>query len=489
MQVSRRWVDLRSAVEILTRAVSRHIALCLVLVAGSASAELPESVSSMLARHKIPARAVSAVVRDVEDSVALVNYRGDVPRNPASVIKILTTYAALELLGPGFVWPTEAYLDGELSDGRLDGNLTLKGYGDPYFVTEAFWRLIRGLRDRGLVSIRGDLVVDNTYFARPTADPGDFDGRPHRVYNAQPDALSLNFQSTRFNMVPEPNQGIVRVFLEPPLANFTVDNKLRLTDGPCSWRHYYPKTSIAPIGEGAQIVLEGDYSVRCREGTLNRLVTTPPEHLFGAFVRLWADGGGTFSGSMRVGARGAGSKLFHRVESRPLGDSVRGMNKFSNNLMTRQLFLSIGADSHGAPGTREKSRAAIKEWLARTGIEARELVLDNGAGLSRSTRISAVSLERLLRRAYESAVMPEFASSLAIAGVDGTLYRRFKDSPLRGRAHLKTGSLNHVSGIAGYVLSQSGRRFAVVMLINHKNVHQGSGKAVQDALLNWVYRH
>ncbi len=460
-----------------------------VSTASGALASLPPPVQSVLDKHKVPARAVSVVVRDLGSDTDLLRYRADTPRNPASVMKLVTTLAALEILGPGYVWPTEAYASGTIRNGRLAGDLIIKGYGDPYLVTERFWQFTRGLRDRGLTDIDGDLVLDNSRFEASAAGAGDFDGRPDRAYNALPAALSLNFQATRFQIVADGHANRVRVIADPPLADLTVDNQLRLVDDRCSWEHYYPNVAIVPVERGGRIRFSGDFSARCEEGSVNRIVASAPQHVFGAFKQLWGEMGGSLAGSLRTAPTPPGAIRLHRIESPPLSEVVRGMNKFSNNLMSRMLLLTVGAERFGAPGTVANGRAAVEEWLARSGIEAKELVLDNGAGLSRSARVSADTLDRLLRRAYSGHVMPEFVASLAISGVDGTLWRRFGRSPLAGRAHLKTGSLNDVSGVGGYVLAQSGRRYSVVLLVNHREAHRGSGKAIQDALLEWVYQH
>ena len=336
--------------------------LCLLLATG-AWAKLPETVSRTLSRQKIPARAVSVVVRAVDTDAPLLSYRSEAPRNPASVIKVLTTYAALEILGPGYVWPTEAYIDGTLTDGQLNGNLVLKGYGDPYFVTEAFWRFLRGLRDRGLNTVKGNLILDDSYFEQPQGEPGDFDGKPHRVYNAQPNALSLNFQATAIRMVPEPANGRVRVFLEPPLANFALDNRLRLVNGRCTWQHYYPKAQFTPIGKGARIVLEGDFSVRCREGTLNRMVTTPPEHLFGAFIQLWADGGGGFFRLTAGGPEAAGSQPVSSRRVAPVGRQ----HPRHEQVQQQSDDPPAAADHRGPSGGVRPARRRRAEQQSRSG--------------------------------------------------------------------------------------------------------------------------
>ncbi|MEZ5564741.1 MAG: D-alanyl-D-alanine carboxypeptidase [Gammaproteobacteria bacterium] len=195
--------------------------------------ELPASVKKALVRYKIPETSVSAYVAQVGSTAPVLAVNADIPRNPASVIKLVTTYAALEALGPAYQWRTEAYLDGRIEGGKLNGDLLLKGYGDPYLVTERLWLLERELRNHGLRVIDGDLVIDDTWFAREELDPGAFDGQPYRAYNVLPSALLVNFQAINFIFRPDPARGRVEVLADPALGNLEIRNQMRLIRGSC----------------------------------------------------------------------------------------------------------------------------------------------------------------------------------------------------------------------------------------------------------------
>ncbi len=462
---------------------------CGVFAAGaSATTTLPDSVAAQLRRYQVPIDDLSVYVAPVSGGAPMLALNTRVPRAPASVIKLLTALVALERLGPGYTWRTEAMLDGSLQDGVLDGDLVLKGYGDPYLTPESFWRFLRGLRERGIVRIRGDVVLDDSYLKVQPQGRGDFDGEPRRAYNALPSALSLNFQTTQFHMYPDRAAGRVRVFAYPPLANLDIANGLKLVNAPCRWGDHRPRFNISENGSGALIKLRGRYSAACPETTVARLVMDPVTHVGGAFESIWRELGGRVEGRFRQGRAPDDAAPFHTLESRSLGEVIRGMNKFSNNLMSRLLLLTLGVEHGGEPGTVTKGRAAVVAWLHEHGLAFPELVLDNGSGLSRRTRISALHMAQLLQAGYRSPYMPEFMASLAVAGVDGTMRSRFKGRSLTGRAHIKTGSLNHVSDMAGYVLDREGRRWAVVMFINHRGIRSWEGKQVQDALLEWVYK-
>ncbi|MGH8656956.1 MAG: D-alanyl-D-alanine carboxypeptidase/D-alanyl-D-alanine endopeptidase [Gammaproteobacteria bacterium] len=455
----------------------------------AADGALPQPLTETVHRAGIPSRAVSVFVQEVNSDKASIQFQAEQPRSPASVIKLLTTYAALEILGPAYTWATEAYASAPIVGAYLAGDLILKGYGDPFLVTERLWTLVQGLRARGLQHIGGDLVIDNTYFAMAPENRGGFDGQPDRAYNAHPDALLVNFQAVQFTLAPKPPSASVQVIAQPWPTNLRVKNALRLVTGTCRDPLSRLQIVISPDKNGSTAFFSGDYPASCGEVTINRVVMPTAPFAYGVFKRLWLDLGGVLDGRFRVAPTPAQAVRIYAIESLPLTELIRGINKYSNNVMTGQLLLTLGAERLGAPGSRQKGITAIKEWLNSEGLKFPELVLDEGAGLSRKTRIGAQSLGRLLLKAYRSPYMPEFLSSLPIAGIDGTLRNRLSKEPITGRAHLKTGQIDGVASIAGYVHTRRGQTLAAVCLINHPGSHLGGGKKVHDALLRWLYEH
>lgn len=451
-----------------------------------AQSTLPASVSQALAAAKIPASSVAVVVQEVGVHHETLRANAAAPMNPASVMKLVTTYAALEQLGPAYRWKTEIYATGALQDGVLEGDLILKGGGDPKLDLEAFWRLVRALRGKGLREIRGNLVVDRGLFERAEGDAGRFDGDPFRPYNVLPDALLVNYKSLRFVFIAEPERAAVRVFAEPRPPALELVNTLRLTEGACPEGSAF-REMLKPTFEPARprVIFSGQYPASCGEKDLNVALLEPNDQVAGLMRQLWSESGGVWNGSLRDGQVPAGAKLLHTLESPSLAEIVRDTNKFSNNIMARHLFLTLGAESAGPPANTQKSLAAIRSWIAGKKIVAPELVMENGSGLSRNERISAGNLAALLQSAWRSAVMPEFIASMPIAGLDGTMRRRVKGEGVAGQAHIKTGLLSDARSIAGYVLDRSGRVVIVVMLVNHPNAPQA--QPAMDALLRWVY--
>ncbi|HEX6734135.1 MAG TPA: D-alanyl-D-alanine carboxypeptidase/D-alanyl-D-alanine-endopeptidase [Azonexus sp.] len=457
----------------------------LALAAALARAELPAPVAQALAAAQISPAGVAVVVQPVDATLPLLEHNAAQPMNPASVMKLVTTYAALDLLGPAHVWPTTAWSDGPLADGVLAGNLYLKGSGDPRFAIEHLWALLRQLRVRGIERIAGDIVLDASAFAPIAFDPAAFDNKPMRPYNVGPSALLINFQALRFTLLPADGQA--RVLLETPSDGLRVDNRLRLVAGPCGsdWKD---RIALRLVNEGADQRLEiaGSYAALCGERALNLAPLPPASQSDGLIRALWRELGGGLGGRVRDGRLPLTATPLARHESAPLAEIVRDINKFSNNVMARQLFLTLGGEPEGdgPPASAERAAQRLAEWLARRRLSFPELVLDNGSGLSRRERISAASLNRLLLDAWANPLMPEFLSSLPLTGIDGTMKKRLNGGAPAGRAHIKTGTLNGVRSAAGYALDADGRRYAVTILINDPQA--GAGNAAIDALLTWV---
>jgi len=451
------------------------------LIPCARTAQLPPSVLSALRQANIPPGDIGVEVREVNARKPFIDINSDRPMNPASTMKLLTTYAGLELLGPAYTWKTEAWLDGKLTDGVLQGNLILKGYGDPKFTIEQFWLWLRELRGRGLREIHGDVILDRTAFQLSAHDPAAFDHDPTRAYNVGPDALLLNFNSIHLQLIP--NGEKITVYAEPALSGITLDNRLTAVgQGDCAnW-----DDTVSPQLIGTIIQIQGNFPVSCGERAEYVSLLPHSRYLNAVLRALWQEVGGTLTGEMREGKLPESATLYATHSSAPLSEQIRDINKFSNNVMARQLFLSLGA-SPSAPATIANSEQAVREWLTKKGLNFPELTLENGAGLSRAERISPHSMSLLLQAAYNNPLQPEFEASLPLLGVDGTLKKRLRDSASSSHAHIKTGSLEGVKAIAGYVHSRSGKQWILVFFINHPNAL--AGQRAQDALIEWIQQH
>ena len=454
-------------------------ALLFALHAGVAARALPKEVEAALEEARVPRDAMVAVVQEVGAPGARLSWQPQQPVNPASLMKLLTTGAALDLLGPAWSWATPVWLDGSVHDGVLDGNLVIKGSGDPKLVTERVWLLLRRVQQWGVKEIRGDIVFDRSAFTLPDQSPADFDGDPLRPYNVLPDALLLNFKSLLFTLAPDPQRGIAVIGVEPSLAGVLADASVPLAPGRCDDWHAALK---ADFNDPARLRFAGSYPAACGEKTWSVAYVDPPSYNARLLLAVWRELGGTLTGTVREGLAPARAPSFE-IASPPLAELVRDINKFSNNAMAQQLFLTLGLRLRGQ-GTPEAARDVLRQWMVDNfGPPGRSAVIDNGSGLSRETRVSAQLLARMLQAAWAGRVMPELMSSLPVIGLDGTL-RNSRTAP--GRAHLKTGSMSDtgVLGIAGYVLSHNGRRYVLVAVINHPNAKDA--RAALDALVQWT---
>ncbi len=454
--------------------------------AQSADNILPAGIQLVLDGYKLPADSYSFLVQEINATQPLLAVNTAAALNPASTMKILTTLAALEVLGPAYTWNTSLYALGTLEAGTLTGDLLIKGGGDPFLVEEHFRNMLKALQRQGVQKITGDLIIDTSYFDATVSEQAIIDNQSSRTYNVLPDALMVNFQAVTFFFTPHVNGVDVVITTDPRLPNLHITNNLKLGSGGCTGFQrgiVFNEVESSP----GDIVFSGTFPARCGRFQLPRAVLDPPTYAFGMFQQLWKELGGEFSGAVYLSQVPAGQQALLVWASPPLSEVIRSINKFSNNLMTRQLLLTLGAEKFGAPATVTKGIEAAQEYLSNHKINAQSLVLENGAGLSRAERISSALMVEILQRGYSTSLMPEFIASLPIGGVDGTMRNRLKESDARGNMHIKTGSLDEVSAIAGYVNARSGKVYAVSGMLNHELADRGPGTELMDEFLNWVY--
>jgi D-alanyl-D-alanine carboxypeptidase/D-alanyl-D-alanine-endopeptidase (penicillin-binding protein 4) len=455
--------------------------------AGQPRAALPPQVASALARTGIPESAIGVLVQDVEAGEPAIAVNADSAMNPASTIKLLTTYAALELLGPAFTWRTEIVSAASQRGDILDGDLVIRGSGDPRLTQEAFWLMLRTLRARGIREIRGDLVLDRSAFAIETRDSAAFDNEPSRPYNTPPDALLVNFRAVMVRLLPDPLRASVAVTLDPQLAQVTLAGAVKAdTAAACSQPFGKLALDVQGSGGTARVTVNGSYPAACGERAWPISVLSHREYVSSLFQQLWRELGGTLTGQLRDGTAPDNARLLASNTSPALSEIVRDVNKWSNNVMAQQVYLALGAQTLGAPATWDKSSRAVADWARTKRLALPSLVIENGSGLSRVERITPRGLADLLLTAFRSPVMPELMSSLPLVATDGTMRKRLANSGVAGQAHIKTGSLNDVRAIAGYVLDARGRRSVVVMIVNHPKAF--AAQPAFDALLGWAHQ-
>lgn len=468
------------------------------MVAGAA---LPSAVVTALQTSGVPPEAVSLLVLPADGGPARLDHEARAVRQVASVMKLFTTGAALLTLGPAYTWRTDVALGGPLKpNGTLDGPLYIRGHGDPSLVIEKLQLMLNRWRAAGLKDIRGDMVLDRQVFDLPPYDPAAFDGYGLKPYNAGADGLLLNYQAVSLRLAPDAARpGQVRVTMEPELAGVRLDAQVRMQNtGACGdWREALD-LRITPQAGGQlgkrprwTITLRGPYARACeeREWPLLWQGDGPSDHAERLLGQAWREAGGRLSGEVKAGRWPDQLPVWQSWTSPPLGVVVRDINKFSNNVMARQLFLTLGQGT--SPATLERARQVVAQQVqiatrdaaGHSPCDESALVLDNGSGLSRTERSSAWCLGRWMQALWASPVMPDWLASLPIAGVDGTAKRL---TGVSGRAHIKTGSIEGVAALAGVVEGDSGRRYVVVGVVNHPQAD--AARPALEAMLVWAQK-
>ncbi len=452
------------------------------------AADLPDNIKQALEKYNFPDSSISIYVEHTDDKSALLDWRSDQQVNPASTMKVLTTYAGLDLLGSDYTWNTDFYIDSPIVGGTIQDEFYIKGHGDPLLINETLEQAVLAIREQGIHTLAGDLVIDNSYFDLEQSTLALYDDFSMSPYNALPDAANINFGTVEFNILTGKYSSRPDVRMNPPLPGYKLFSRLRMRGGNCRSRYRSPKIELVPYQGTVTISFAGQYAKRCGNSNIYKVITTADKLLYGAFKKLWQQHGGEFSGGYKYGVVPESAKLIYTLVSEPLINQISIMNKKSNNVMTRQLFLTLGAEKISSPGTLDKSRQVINSWLNKKGFDTKDSFFDNGSGLSRKSKLSTKLLSDVLTDAANHLQAKEFMESLAIAGVDGTMRNRFRNHPAQGQIFIKTGTLNGVRAIAGYVNSQSGKQYTVATIQQHPGIGNGRGKAIQNAILDWAYQ-
>jgi len=450
---------------------------------------LPPQARSALQAAQLPESALAVWIAPIgADPQPRLAWRETAPHNPASLAKLVTTWAALEQLGPAWRWRTPVWLSGQLDpqNGVFKGDIHIAGRGDPTQVIERLWLQLRELRQLGLRELRGDFVLDNQAFAPDGQQPADFDGEPWRPGNVRPDALLFNFKSWTVQIRPDPARSLAWLSSELPLP--LAQASVAMRPGPCAAPRAALRANWAQpaITAGQALRFDGFWPSACGLHRWPLADADPDSYNARLLAALWREVGGVLTGRVRSGPAPRTEAPALEWLSPPLAEVVRDINKHSNNLMAEQLGLSLALQAGLEPATADGARQHLAGWLQRRLAWAPErFVWDRASGLSRQTRLTAQQLGQLLQAAWDSPVMPEFLASLPLAGLDGTLQRdpgRFGGA--LASAHLKTGSLRDVHALAGYLLARSGQRYVVVLLLEHPQA--AAGRAALDALLRWA---
>ena len=458
---------------------------------------LAELLPRTLASCGLPPASLGLCVAPVDSGRVLAALNGDLPFVMASTAKIVTSLAALDLLGPRWRWRTHAFATGPLADGRLLGDLVIVGGGDPRLSTAELRRWLQQLREQGLREIRGDLVVDRSAFMLHEQDhAGTPLPNPDRPHHARPDALSIDAGVLQVQLQGQRGR-VALISTQPPLSGPLLVNHLQAGRA-CTASVRWQQPPAA-----AQISIEGQWGPSCGARHFSLALPASASLAVQAVGGLWRDVGGRVLGRVREGDLAAGKADLQRLPllgpdgepllplstnlSPTLPEVVHEINKSSNNLGARHLMLSLSRGFPAQSATLAGARERLQQWLRRQGLAIGDIELDNGSGLSRAERSKPQAMVHLLRRAWLGGDARSFIDSLPVAGVDGTLAHRLQGGAATGQAFLKTGSLLDTRALAGYVRSRSGRVHAVAVFVNHPDA-AGATPAV-DAVIEALARH
>ena len=455
----------------------------------------------------------------------LLNHQSDVARTPASTMKLVPSFIALDTLGADFVWHTRVYHTGLVIGDRLHGDLIIQGSGDPKMTHERLKQLLYKVQSSGIRHIDGDIIIDSGVFKNVSKDPAAFDNSPLRPYNASPDGFLVNFSTIGIKSYPL-NDDQANLTYTPKLANYALPSIINTRSAACGQARY----SLAPEWQAKQLVLNTHLPNSCQEHAF--YVAYPDAKDFAARViaAKWQELGNTLSGHVITQeapyTTTKSTKSAHGLAALPISplpivsypslnltQQIYDINHFSNNVMTEQVALSIGvydkvdnktldkaiSNSHslyqfGTPTATSYPVAlqTINQWW-QTNLSTPPPHLTNGSGLCRDCTITAANLSELLTYAYSHPSFNAYVNSLGIAGVSGTITahsERLPESAAIGRAWIKTGTLNNVTSMAGYVKGLSGQDYVVVGLINSEQAHNAyTARPVLDAMLDWTAQH
>ena len=446
---------------------------------------LPAGLEAIIGKSGIPRADISIYIKEAGHSNRVIaSLNAAKTRTPASVVKVFTLYASVLKLGFDYRFPTQFYMAGSLKNGILHGDLLVKGFGDPSLSEKDIPNIVRRIKAKGIGKITGNIVIDRTYFNVGTQNNSGFDKHTYSPYNAMPDAMMFNERVSTICVVPNKND----VHKKVSDGSYIVTNHLQRVNKPCRGRYSWPAVKIDESKALPEVVLKGKISKRCGNRNICKVITKPYKSFYYALKDALSNEGIVVAGTMKLRKIPPHARILFTHYSKSLEKIVSKTAKKSNNLYARHLLLFLGAKLYGAPATLSKGRKAVKQILRSDGVMGSgNFRIDNGCGLSRSAKLNAKLLAKLYDHAYDR-YGTRWMKTLSIAGVDGTIKRRFRGTVARNRAWMKTGTLKHVKNIGGYVKSRAGKVYTAVILVNTRYGRWKAAKLQNDMII-WLVKY
>lgn len=411
-----------------------------------------DNYNAVLAKYKINPDHVSLQLLDGAQEIFAVN--ADQKKIPASVTKLLTSFAVLKKLSFGHRFYTKLYSDGV--------NLYLQGGGDPTFVSENLWFLINEFTRSGLKNIKGNLVVDDSLFDKVRFDDSRIDHRVDRAYDSPVGAMSFNWNAVNIFVKPTKIGEPARVTVDPESNFYTLVNNTRTVFGPAK------KELVASISNTEKLIsVSGDVSVASEEKAIYKAIADPDIWSAANLIFFLQQRNINLEGRIITGTVPEKAQLVASFESKSLANILADMNKFSNNFVAEMLTKGLAAQEQKNGATLKQGVEIIRKELAKIGITPAELSIVNPSGLTIENSFSAATLNKILNNVKNDfSIYPTFIDGLPIAGVDGTLKKRMKGTLAEGWVRAKTGRLDGVVSLAGFAGRRDGKIYTFSFLYN-----------------------
>lgn len=459
-------------------------ALCCCPIACRAGG-LPAWLSADLKQIGIPSAAVAVYVKESGTGTTLISHNSTTPFKPASITKLVTTYSALEILGEDYVWHTPVYMTGIVQNGELKGNLIFRGVGDPSLSYERIRAFCAELYRRGIRVIKGDVIIDKSFFAFNAEVPDQFYREAENPWNLPPQPLLVNGKLVTLTVFPDKKTGTAKTSIEPDLPLIRTENRVSMTAGRCDAGLNGIQLDVTGDARNAIIRVSGTLPDQCGPFVKRISVLGPDAYFAASLKKGFEQQGGRIDGVVKPGQIATQARFLGSIPSGSLMEIIRETNKNSNNLMARQLFLAVGAALTGKPPSPDVSERALLSWIAQRMPETSSFVLENGSGLSDEDRVTAKGMVALLEYIGNSRYAAQFLDTLPAVGEDGTMRIRLHEQPVAGRSVAKTGTLRDTRAIAGIVVSQRGRSYIFCMIVNHPRA--AAAVPSIDRLIAWLH--
>lgn len=443
------------------------------------------TVDALIKKHQIPENKLSIILEDSESGERLISINPSTTRSPGSVTKIFTAFAALDLLGEGYQWRTDAFIEEENNNKEIVDNLLIRGGGDPSFSLKDLEKLILNIRAKGIREIRDDIYFDQTFFRQRKKSTAKFDKSPLRPYNTMHSSLIVNSNKIdlSFNLNEQTGKPDITPLFLP--IGIEIENNLSVGSGKC--KDFRSKVTFDEKfrKQTLTILINGVYPAQCKNLDHDLAITRTEHYFFGVFKKLWINSGGTINGYYKKKNKSNKHVLVAHVFSEELSTALEMMLKESDNLTARNIFLSLPEFSKRKElrNSRKLLYGSMKEnniyWHFRN-------IIDNGSGLSRVTRIKAESVMSLIQEIDQGTKFSSVKSMLPISGVDGTLKNIYQSKLLRGQLRLKTGTLNGVRCLAGFITTKSGNEYRFVFMHNNYDEYDYDLRSFTTELFNMI---